>query len=60
LEFDPAAFEDLTWWVEQDRKQALNPGACHCGESVAADGNFIYSAFYSNTLPVYYTRSDNF
>lgn len=23
LEFDPAAFDDLTWWVEQDRKQAL-------------------------------------
>ena len=23
LEFDPAAFEDLTWWVEQDRKKAL-------------------------------------
>jgi len=23
LEFDPAAFEDLAWWVEQDRSQAL-------------------------------------
>ncbi len=23
LEFDPAAFEDLTWWIEKDRKQAL-------------------------------------
>jgi toxin YoeB len=23
LEFDPAAFEDLAWWVERDRKQAL-------------------------------------
>ncbi len=23
LEFDPAAFEDLAWWVEHDRKQAL-------------------------------------
>jgi toxin YoeB len=23
LEFDPAGFEDLTWWVEQDRKKAL-------------------------------------
>jgi len=23
LEFDPAAFEDLTWWVKRDRKQAL-------------------------------------
>ena len=23
LEFDPAAFEDLTWWVQQDRSQAL-------------------------------------
>ncbi len=23
LEFDPAAFEDLAWWVENDRKQAL-------------------------------------
>ncbi|MEQ1884660.1 MAG: Txe/YoeB family addiction module toxin [Bryobacteraceae bacterium] len=23
LEFDPAAFEDLAWWVEQDRGQAL-------------------------------------
>ena len=23
LEFDPAAFEDLAWWVEQDRAQAL-------------------------------------
>ncbi len=23
LEFDPAAFEDLAWWVEEDRKQAL-------------------------------------
>jgi toxin YoeB len=23
LEFDPAAFEDLAWWVEKDRKQAL-------------------------------------
>ncbi|MBM4312200.1 MAG: Txe/YoeB family addiction module toxin [Deltaproteobacteria bacterium] len=23
LEFDPAAFDDLTWWVENDRKQAL-------------------------------------
>jgi toxin YoeB len=23
LEFDPAAFKDLAWWIEQDRKQAL-------------------------------------
>jgi toxin YoeB len=23
LEFDPLAFEDLAWWVEQDRKKAL-------------------------------------
>ena len=23
LEFDIAAFEDLAWWVERDRKQAL-------------------------------------
>jgi toxin YoeB len=23
LEFDPAAFEDLAWWVGQDRAQAL-------------------------------------
>jgi len=23
LEFDPAAFEDLAWWIEQDRAQAL-------------------------------------
>ncbi len=23
LEFDPAAFEDLAWWITQDRKQAL-------------------------------------
>jgi len=23
LEFDPAGFEDLAWWVEQDRKKAL-------------------------------------
>jgi toxin YoeB len=23
LEFDPAAFQDLAWWVEQDRKKAL-------------------------------------
>ena len=23
LEFDPGAFEDLAWWIEQDRKQAL-------------------------------------
>ena len=23
LEFDPAGFEDLTWWVKQDRKKAL-------------------------------------
>ncbi len=23
LEFDPAAFEDLAWWVETDRKKAL-------------------------------------
>jgi toxin YoeB len=23
LEFDPAAFADLSWWVEQDRKKAL-------------------------------------
>jgi toxin YoeB len=23
LEFDPAAFEDLAWWIEKDRKQAL-------------------------------------
>ena len=22
MEFDSAAFEDLTWWVEQDRSQA--------------------------------------
>jgi toxin YoeB len=22
LEFDPSAFEDLAWWVEQDRAQA--------------------------------------
>lgn len=23
LEFDPAAFEDLAWWIEQDRHKAL-------------------------------------
>jgi toxin YoeB len=23
LEFDPAAFEDLAWWVQHDRKKAL-------------------------------------
>ena len=23
LEFDPSAFEDLAWWIETDRKQAL-------------------------------------
>ncbi|MGA2595322.1 MAG: Txe/YoeB family addiction module toxin [Bryobacteraceae bacterium] len=23
LEFDPSAFEDLAWWVEKDRAQAL-------------------------------------
>jgi len=23
LDFDPAAFEDLAWWIEKDRKQAL-------------------------------------
>ena len=23
LEFDPSALEDLTWWVERDRKKAL-------------------------------------
>ena len=23
LEFDPAAFEDLAWWVEQNSKKAL-------------------------------------
>jgi hypothetical protein len=23
LEFDPAAFEDLMWWVEYDRQKAL-------------------------------------
>jgi toxin YoeB len=23
LEFDPAGFEDLAWWVETDRKKAL-------------------------------------
>ncbi|HEX6900849.1 MAG TPA: Txe/YoeB family addiction module toxin [Thermoanaerobaculia bacterium] len=23
LEFDPAAFADLAWWVEQDRRKAL-------------------------------------
>ncbi|HEY9140171.1 MAG TPA: Txe/YoeB family addiction module toxin [Bryobacteraceae bacterium] len=23
LEFDPAAFEDLAWWIETDRAQAL-------------------------------------
>lgn len=23
LEFDPVAFEDLSWWIEKDRKKAL-------------------------------------
>lgn len=23
LEFDPGAFDDLTWWVNEDRKKAL-------------------------------------
>lgn len=23
MEFDPAAFDDLAWWIEQDRKKAL-------------------------------------
>jgi toxin YoeB len=23
LEFDPSAFEDLAWWIEQDRSEAL-------------------------------------
>nr|AGF93280.1 addiction module toxin, Txe/YoeB [uncultured organism] len=23
MEFDPAGFEDLAWWIEKDRKKAL-------------------------------------
>jgi toxin YoeB len=23
LEFDPAAFEDLAWWIEEDRRKAI-------------------------------------
>lgn len=23
LEFDPAALDDLTWWIQQDRKRAI-------------------------------------
>lgn len=23
MEFDPSAFEDLAWWIKQDRKKAL-------------------------------------
>jgi len=23
LEFDPAGFEDLAWWIKEDRKKAL-------------------------------------
>ncbi len=23
MEFDPAAFEDLSWWIKQNRKKAL-------------------------------------
>lgn len=23
LEFDPAGFEDLSWWIDKDRKKAL-------------------------------------
>jgi len=23
LEFDPSAFEDLAWWIKEDRKKAL-------------------------------------
>ncbi|MBY0506393.1 MAG: Txe/YoeB family addiction module toxin [Bryobacteraceae bacterium] len=23
IEFDPAAFEDLAWWAQQDRSQAI-------------------------------------
>jgi toxin YoeB len=23
IEFDPSAFDDLTWWAEQDRAQAI-------------------------------------
>jgi len=23
LEFDPSGFEDLAWWIEKDRRQAL-------------------------------------
>jgi len=23
LEFDPAGFEDLSWWIEKDRKKAM-------------------------------------
>jgi len=23
IEFDPAAFEDLAWWAQQDRNQAI-------------------------------------
>lgn len=23
LEFDPAGFDDLAWWIEKDRKKAL-------------------------------------
>jgi len=23
LEFDPLAFDDLAWWIQQDRKKAL-------------------------------------
>lgn len=23
MEFDPSAFEDLAWWIQQDRKKAL-------------------------------------
>jgi len=35
LEFDPAALEDLAWWVKKDRKQALR--IIHLIEAIQRD-----------------------
>ena len=43
LEFDPAAFEDLAWWVEQDRAQALSGIASGAILAVKAEASEVRS-----------------
>jgi hypothetical protein len=43
LEFDPATFEDLAWWIEKDRKKALRIVKLIREVRIAIHKHFVYN-----------------